>query len=44
MFPHAFVWAFYIHTGKILINHVLDMSSKDYDPIELKLVEEHRGG
>ena len=26
MFPDAFVWAFYIHTGKMLINHVLDMS------------------
>ena len=29
--------------GKMLRIHVLDISSKDYDPIELKLDEEHWG-
>ena len=29
--------------GKILRIHILDISSKDYDPIELKLDEEHQG-
>ena len=41
--PHAFVWALYIYVVKMLGIHILDISSKDYDPIEMKLDEEHRG-
>ena len=29
--------------GKMLRIHIMDISSKDYDPVELKLDEEHRG-
>ena len=29
------------YMGKMLRIHILDISSKDYDPAELKLVEEH---
>ena len=29
--------------GKMLRIHILDISTKDYDPLELKLDEEHRG-
>ena len=43
MLSHAFVWALYIYMGKMLIIRILDISSKDYDPIELKLDEEHWG-
>ena len=40
LLPHAFVCALYIYMGKMLRNHILDISSKDYDLIELKLDEE----
>ena len=43
MLPHAFVWALYIYVRKMLRIHILDISSKDYDPTVLKLDEEHRG-
>ena len=43
MVPHAFVWALYIYMGKMFRIHNLDISSKDYDPIELKPDEEHQG-
>ena len=33
----------YIFIGKMLKIHILDISSEDYDPIELKLDEEHWG-
>ena len=33
--------ALYIYMGKFLRIHILDISSKDYDPVELKLDEEH---
>ena len=42
LLPHAFVWAFYIYMGKMLIIHILDISSKDYDITELKLYDEIR--
>ena len=40
---HAFVWALYIYMGKMLRTHILDISFKDYDLIELKLDMEHLG-
>ena len=43
LLPHAFVWALYIYMGKILRIRILDISSKGYDPVELKLDEEHWG-
>ena len=43
LLPHTFVWALYIFMRKMLRIHILDMSSKDYDPIELTLDEEHWG-
>ena len=43
LLPHAFVWALYIYIGKMLRIHILDISSKDYDPTEWKLDEEHWG-
>ena len=42
-FPHTFVWALYIYMGIMLKIHILDISSKDYDPTELKFDEEHWG-
>ena len=42
LLSHAFVWTLSIHMGKMLRIHILDISSKDYDPVELKLDEEHR--
>ena len=41
LLPHAFVWALYIYIGKLLRIHILEISPEDYDPIELKLDEEH---
>ena len=38
----AFVWALYIYMEKMLRIYILDISSKDYDPIALKLDEELR--
>ena len=38
LLPHAFVWALYSYTGKMLRIHILDISSKDYDPTELNLM------
>ena len=35
LLPHAFVWALYIYMRKMLRIHDLDISSKEYDPIEL---------
>ena len=43
LLPHAFVWALYIYMGEMLRIHILDISSKDYGPTELKLDEEHQG-
>ena len=43
LLPPAFVCALYIYMGKMLRIHVLDISSKDYNLIELKLDEEHWG-
>ena len=41
LLPHSFVWALYIYMGIMLRIHISDISSKDYDPVELKLDEEH---
>ena len=41
-FPQAFVRDLYIISEKMFRLHNLRFSSKDYDPIELKLDEEHR--
>ena len=43
LLSHASVWALYIYMRNMLRIHILDISSKDYDRIELKLDEEHRG-
>ena len=43
LLPHAFVWALYIYMGKMLRTGIMDISSKDYDPNELKLDEKHWG-
>ena len=42
LLPCAFVQALYIYLGKSLRIHILDVSSKYYNLIELKLDEEHR--
>ena len=42
MLPLAFVWALYIYMGKMLRIHILNISSKGYDPFELKLDGEDR--
>ena len=43
LLPHAFVCALYIYVGKMLRIHILDISSEDYELIELKFDEEHLG-
>ena len=37
------MWALYIYMGKMLRIQILDISSEDYGPNELKLNEEHQG-
>ena len=41
-FPQAFVWDLYIISEEMLRIHNLCFTSEDYDPVELKLDEEHR--
>ena len=40
--PYAFVWALYNYMVKMLSIHILDISSEDYDPVDVKLDEDNR--
>ena len=40
LLSHAFVWAQYVY---IYMGKIWEFSSKDYDPVELKLDEDHQG-